>query len=123
MFKKSLKNVRHYFNYIGFWYLFFDSINLLILCGDVEQNPGPKDTKYLSLYRLNLNSLAAHDFGKVRTLKAFNTIEKFDFICLSEPYLDSSISSDDSSLSLDGYNLIRADYPMNIKQGGVCIYY
>ena len=26
-------------------------------------------------------------------------------------------------LSLDGYSLIHADRPKNIKQGGVCIYY
>ena len=83
MFRKSLKNVRHYFNHIGFWYLFFNSIHLLILCGDVEQNPGPKDTKYRSLCRCNLDSLTAHDFTKVSALKAFNTTEKFDFISLS----------------------------------------
>ena len=65
MFRKSLKNVRRYFNHIGFWYLFFKSIHLLILCGDVEQNPRPKDMKYLSLCHWNLNSLAAHDFAKV----------------------------------------------------------
>ena len=123
MFRKSLKNVTHYFNHIGFWYLFFDSIHLLILCGDVEQNPGPKDTKYFSLCHWKLNSLAAQNFAKVSALKALNATEKFHFICLSESYLDSIISSDDSSLSLDGYNLIRADHPKNIKQGGVCIYY
>ena len=50
-------------------------------------------------------------------------MEKFYFICLSESYLDSTISSDDSSVSVDGYNLIRADHPNNIKQGGVYIYY
>ena len=72
----------HYFNHIGFWYLFFNSIHLLILCGDVEQNPGPKDTKYFSLRHWNLNSLAAHDVAKVSALKAFNATEKFDFICL-----------------------------------------
>ena len=60
-FRKSLKNVGHYFNQIRFWYLFFNSIHLLILCGDVEQNPGPKNTKCLSLFHWNLNSLAAHD--------------------------------------------------------------
>ena len=78
MFRKSLKIVRHYFNHIGFWYLFFNSIHLLILCGDVEQNPGPKDTKYLSLCHWYLNSLAAHDFAKVSALKVFNATEKFD---------------------------------------------
>ena len=44
-------------------------------------------------------------------------------LCLSKLYLDSTISSDDSGLSLDGYNLIRADHPKNIEQGGVYIYY
>ena len=82
VFRKSLKNVMHYFNHIGFWYLFFNSIHLLILCGDVEQNPGPKDTKYFSLRHWNLNSLAAHDVAKVSALKAFNATEKFDFIYL-----------------------------------------
>ena len=80
MFRKSLKNVTHYFNHIGFWYLFFDSIHLLILCGDTEQNLGPKDTKYLSLCHWNLNSLAAHDFAKVSALKAFNATENLIYM-------------------------------------------
>ena len=46
---------------------------------------------------------------------------KHDFICLSETYLDSTIT--DSLLEIDGYNLVRADHPNNIKRGGVCIYY
>ena len=46
---------------------------------------------------------------------------KHDFICLSETYLDSTIP--DSLLEIDGYNLVRADHPNNIKKGGVCIYY
>ena len=44
-------------------------------------------------------------------------------ICISETYLDSSISVDDKRIQLDGYNLIRADHPNKIKKGGVCIYY
>ena len=46
---------------------------------------------------------------------------KHDFICLSETYLDSS--TPDSLLEIDGYNLICADHPDNVKRGGVCIYY
>ena len=121
-FKKSLKNVAIYFSHVGFCYLLFPIISLLILCGDIELDPGPKDAKYLSLCHWNLNSIAAHNFAKVSALKAFNTTKNFDFICLSESYLDSSISSDDKNLCLDGYKLIRADHPKNIKQGGVCIY-
>ena len=43
-----------------------------------------------------------------------------DFICLLETYPDSSTS--DRLLELDGYILVRADHPNNIKRGGVCIY-
>ena len=120
-FKKSLKNVTIYFNHVGFCYLLFQGIYLLILCGDIELNPGPKDTKYLSLCHWNLNSIAAHDFAKVSAIKAFNTTKNFDFICLSKSYLDSTISSVDKNLCLDGYKLIRANHPKNIKQGGACI--
>ena len=48
---------------------------------------------------------------------------KYDFICISETYLDSTISSDNNDLNISGYNLIRADHPSNSKRGGVCIYY
>ena len=48
---------------------------------------------------------------------------KLDVICLSETYLDSSISNDDDNLEIPGYDLFRADHPSNTKQGGVCIYY
>ena len=44
-----------------------------------------------------------------------------DFICLSETYLDSS--TPDNLIEMEGYKLIRADHPNNIKRGGVCIYY
>ena len=37
--------------------------------------------------------------------------------------VDSTIFSGDSSLSLDGYKLIRSDHPKDIKQRRVCIDY
>ena len=46
---------------------------------------------------------------------------KYDFICLSETFLDSS--SLDNLVDIQGYNLVRADHPDNSKRGGVCIYY
>ena len=121
-FKKSLKNVKIYFNHVGFCYLFFHGIYLLILCDDIELNSGPKDAKYLSLCHWNLNSIAAQDFAKFSAIKAVNTTKNFDFICLSESYLDSAISSVNKNLCLDACKLIRANRPKNIKQGVVCIY-
>ena len=89
-FKKTLKNVTIYFNFVGFCHLLFHGIYLLILCDDIELNPKPKDAKYLSLCHWNLDSMAVHDFAKVSAIKAFNTTKNFDFICLSESYLETS---------------------------------
>ena len=92
----------------------------LLLChGDIEINPGPKKLKKnsLSVCHWNLNSLSAHNFSKLTQLKAYISIYKHDFICLSETYLDSSIP--DSLLEIDGYNLIRSDHPNDIKRGWI----
>ena len=56
-------------------------------------------------------------------MQAYNSIHKFDVICLSENYLGNSYDTDDDQLAFPGYNLIRADNPNNIKRGGVCILY
>ena len=98
-------------------------IFVLLLChGDIEPNPGPKKLKKnsLSVCHWNLNSLSAHNFSKLTQLKAYISMYKHDFICLSETYLDSS--TPDRLLKIDGYILVRADHPNNIKRGGVCIY-
>ena len=60
---------------------------------------------------------------KLSSIAAYNTIHKYDFICISETYLDSSVPTDDRDTLINGYNLIRADHPSNNKRGGVCIYY
>ena len=54
-------------------------------------------------------------------LKAYNSLYKHDFICLSETYLDSSITNEE--VKIKDYKLIRADHPDNIKRGRVCIYH
>ena len=60
---------------------------------DIDINPGPRKLKInsFSICHWNLNSLAAHNFSKLTQIKAYNSIFKHDFICLSETYLDSSI--------------------------------
>ena len=56
-------------------------------------------------------------------LKAYNSIYKHDFACLSETYLDSSIPLNDNSLQTEGYKLVRADNPNDVKIGGRCVYH
>ena len=81
---------------------------LLLLGGDVELNPGPKQS---SSFHWNLNSLSAHNYAKKFLLKAYIAIHRFYIICISETYLYSSTSSDDNNLEISGYSLIRSDNP------------
>ena len=71
----------------------------------------------------NLNSISEHNLIKLSILHAYISINKTVIICLSDTYLDWSISSDDGNLELPGYNLVCRDNPANTKRGSVCIYY
>ena len=88
--------------------MFFAAFAFLLLLkyGDVEINPGPKrkGTRFFSCFHWNVNSILAHN--KLSLLEAYNTVHKYDILCISETYLDSSVSVDDTTLSLPGYNLV-----------------
>ena len=106
------------------FYTFFPFIQcMLLLCGDVELNPGPLNSKNLSICHWNVNGLSAHNFIKLSLLEAYVSFNKVDIICISETFLNSEILSDDTRLSIKGYELIRKDHPSDTKRGGVCIYY
>ena len=128
------KNVTNVFEMVLLFYNYFETAYIFLLAflyifsflnchGDIELNPGPRKLKEnnLSICHWNLNSITAHNFSKLTQLKAYISTYKHDFICLSETYLDSSIP--DNLIGIEGYNLVRADHPDNIKGGGVCIYY
>ena len=97
-----------------------------MLCGVVELNPGPTKKRNswfnFSICHWNLNSLTAHNFEKVNLLEAYNTVNKFDIICLSESFLNSSILTENNNPKINGYKMVKADHPNNIKRGGVCAY-
>ena len=96
-------------------FLFLCTLNILIECGDIETNPGPKYSS-LKFCHWNLNGITAHDSIKVSLLQAYITQHNYDIICLSETFLDSSIQSDDEKIKIDGYTLIRADHPSDSKK-------
>ena len=81
--------------------------NLLMQCGDIEVNPGPKYSS-LTFCHWNLNGLTAHDNIKISLLQAYVTQYNCDIICISETFLNSSIQNDDDRIKIDGYNLIRS---------------
>ena len=82
-------------------------------------NQGPKiiSQQGFSVCHWNLNSIFVHNFAKIFLLKAYEAIHKFDTICSSETYLDSSIPINNDNLDIDGYNLVDSDHPSNTKHG------
>ena len=104
---------------LTFLYIFL----LLRSHGDSELKQGPSKTKENTLFvcHWNLNFITTHNFSKLTQLKVYVSTYKYDFIFLSETYLDSS--TPDNLIGIEGYNLVRADHPDNIKRGGVSIYY
>ena len=103
-------------------FLLFFIQKLLSCCGDIEENPGPKYSS-LTFCHWNLNGLTAHDSTKMSLLQAYITQHNYDIIYLTETFLNSSILSDDSRITIDWYNLIRSDHLSDSKKGRVCIYY
>ena len=106
------------------FYLWHISI-LIYLSGDIETNPGPV-TNYSQGFKIchwNLNSLPTDNFIKIPLLEAYAISHNIDIICLSETFLNTSYSKNDTRLHLHGYSLMRADHPRDLKRGGVCIYY
>ena len=83
--------------------------------GGIELNPGPnkKSNSYFSCCHWNVNSLPTGNYCKVAALKAYNSVYIYDFLCVSETFLESSFESNDNDLMIEGYNLIRSDHPGN----------
>ena len=69
------------------------------------------------------NSIWVEGFSKLSQISAFLNIHQFDIFCLTETFLDSSISSEDPRLAIEGYKLFRCDHPSNLRKGGVCLYF
>ena len=117
--------------YIKEYFLFFQICMLIayfkfsiLLSGDIETNPGPSNvTNSLKVCHWNLNGVASHNFIKISLIEAYNSSHNFDIICLSETFLNSDYPAEDSCLKLQGYDMIRCDFPGNMKRGGVCMYY
>ena len=113
---------------INFSVDFSGKFDLLMLCGDIESNPGPRPNsgQSFSICHWNLNSIVAHNFPKIYLLKAYNAIhtyEIYEIICLSETYLNHDTLFNDDNLRIQGYKLIRVDHRSNQKRGGICIYH
>ena len=70
-----------------------------------------------------MNSLATDNHSTVAALKAYNSIYKYDCVCITKTFLGYSFESDDKNLMSEGYNFIWSNHPSDTKRGGACIYY
>ena len=87
--------------------------SLLIVCGDIESNPGPQGTPVShenTFFHVNIRSLR----NKLNYI--IDIVEDFDIIFFTETHLDNSIS--DGDISLSGFEVpIRRD--RNCSGGGI----
>ena len=98
-------------------------INLILLCGDIEENPGPKTkpNDNIFVYHWNVNSIPSHNFQKIAVHESFVAMHIFDIICISEIFLNNTY--EDNDLNLNGHSFLRADHPNSAKRGGFCVFF
>ena len=94
----------------------------MICSGDTEIQPGPIKNA-LKFCHWNLNSVLAHDRIKVSLLEAYISVYNYDILVLSETYLSSDISHDETFIEGFGQNTFRKDNPRGLRKGGVCMYF
>lgn len=75
---------------------------------------------YLNICHLNVQSLCARKLSKFNELKEIIVNSKLDIVCISETWLNKSIS--DEVIAIDGYNIIRNDRTHS-QGGGICVYF
>ncbi|CAC5379465.1 unnamed protein product [Mytilus coruscus] len=103
-------------NLIAFYLLL---LCLLLICGDIEPNPGPERTheyseKTLSIFHCNIRSLR----NKLNYIA--DIIEDNDVVFFTETHLDSNITDDD--ISIMGFQVpVRKD--RNSHGGGIIMYF
>ena len=77
----------------------------------------------LSVCQRNSNSIWVEDFFKLSQILTFLNVHQFDIFCLTETFLDSSISLEDQRLATEGYKLFLCDHPSSLRRSGVWLYF
>ena len=72
---------------------------LLILCGDIELNPGPQGSHSLDYVHLNVNGL------KEKLDIVISHLASYDVVCFTESHLNPLVESDD--LRIPGFHDIK----------------
>ena len=113
-----------FFSYLNYYLVITDIVQtLLILSGNVLENPSPTDCN-LKFFHWNLDSLTALDNSKISLIEACNSVFNYDLIAISDTRLDHSISNEDIQIKGFSCDILRGDHPSDTRNpGGVCLYY
>ena len=107
-------------NFYRSFHIFIVLLLLLIMCGDIEVNPGPDNNKNLVFSLSNMQSLYANKSDlKLSELQIMANDWHIDVLAVTETWLDSNIP--DALVSITGYQKpFRRD--RNKRGGGTAIY-
>ena len=96
---------------------------LLLLCGDIETNPGPQRNCCLKFFHWNLNSICARGSIKIPLIESYNSIHHFDRFAVSESMQGSEMNNENISIERFSKDVFKSDHPSNSRIGGVCVYF
>src|SRR5258708_39023105 len=103
-------------------FLFF----LLLLCGDVEVNPGPDSVNFLKCAHLNVRSASTinKNINKPTLICELISDYKLDILTLSETWFtENTLPSILNSFMPNGYSLLQTPRPSTKSGGGVAVIY
>ena len=115
-----------FYNYpyeiLAIWFLLLH----LVLCPDINPNPGPFHLNnfsggFLSFCNWNLNTLSKDEFSRITLLEAHNAEYDYDIISLCETSLSDAVHVPENALP--GYKFHSCDHPDGERSGGVGIFY
>ena len=75
-----------------------------------SRDPGPRKSLALRFWYWNLNSLTGHEFTKLSLIEGYISVNDIDIIYVIRNVSLFSIPIDDSSLSIPGHLIMRADH-------------
>ena len=127
----NIKELAHYLRYcfsigvVNFAFYLIVLQTLLILSGNIENNPGPnqKIKTRLSFAVWNLDSLPARQFARIPLIETFQATYDFDIFGVCESSLNESIPNESIFIAGFSPDPFRADKSVNTRNGGVCLYF
>ena len=112
------------FSYLIYYLISTDIVRtMLILSGNVHENPSPTDCN-LKFSHWNLDSITARDNTKISLIEAYSSVFNYDLIAICDTRLDRFISNEDNQTEGFCCDVFRNDHLSDTRiPGEVCLHY